>query len=192
MKKNIHFDIFLVFFKIGAFTIGGGYAMVPLIKEALVDKKKWLKDEEFVDALAVAQSAPGALTINTSIIAGHKIGGKLGAVAGAMGAVLPSFLMILTLATFMSSVRNSKFFISFFNGIKPVTVALIFISTIKMAKSAKLTLKTILLPITVGLLVAYTPLSPIVVIVLTMIIGNIYFKWVDEKNKKNTEGGDKK
>ena len=111
--------------------------MVPLIKEALVDKKKWLKDEEFVDALAVAQSAPGALAINTSIIAGHKIGGKLGAVAGAMGAVLPSFLMILTLATFMSSVRNSKFFISFFNGIKPVTVALIFISTIKMAKSAK-------------------------------------------------------
>ena len=192
MKKNIHFDIFLVFFKIGAFTIGGGYAMVPLIKEALVDKKKWLKDEEFVDALAVAQSAPGALAINTSIIAGHKIGGKLGAVTGAMGAVLPSFLMILTLATFMSSVRNSKFFISFFNGIKPVTVALIFISTIKMAKSAKLTLKMILLPITVGLLVAYTPLSPIVVIVLTMIIGNIYFKWVDEKNKKNTEGGDKK
>lgn len=191
MKKNIYFELFLVFFKIGAFTIGGGYAMVPLIKEALVDRKNWLKDEEFVDALAIAQSAPGILAVNTAIITGHKIGGKLGSVAGALGAVLPSFLMILALATFMSSVRNSKIFISFFNGIKPVTVALIFISTIKMTKSAKLTLKTILIPITVGLLVAYTPVSPIIVIILTMIIGNIYFKWIDEKNKKNTEGGDK-
>ena len=105
----------------------------------------------------------------------------MGAAAGALGAVIPSFLMILALATFMSSVRDSKMFTAFFNGIKPVTVALIFISTIKMAKSAKLTLKTIILPILVGFLVAYTPLSPIVVIILTMIIGNIYFKWADEK-----------
>ena len=105
----------------------------------------------------------------------------IAAAAGALGAVIPSFLMILALATFMSSVRDSKMFTAFFNGIKPVTVALIFISTIKMAKSAKLTLKTIILPISVGFLVAYTPLSPIVVIILTMIIGNIYFKWADEK-----------
>lgn len=181
MKKNIYVELFLVFFKIGAFTIGGGYAMVPLIKEALVDKKKWLKDDEFVDALAIAQSAPGVLAVNTAIITGEKIGGKMGAAVGALGAVIPSFLMILALATFMSSVRDSKMFTAFFNGIKPVTVALIFISTIKMAKSAKLTLKTIILPISVGFLVAYTPLSPIIVIILTMIIGNIYFKWADEK-----------
>ncbi|WP_427043292.1 chromate transporter [Fusobacterium sp. SB021] len=180
MKKNIYWDLFLVFFKIGAFTIGGGYAMVPLIKEALVDKKKWLTDNEFVDSLAIAQSAPGILAVNTAIITGQKIAGPLGTIAGTLGAVLPSFLMILALATCLSEVRNSKIFISFFNGIKPVTVALIFISVIKMGKSAKINLKTAFLPLIVGLVVAYTFISPIVVIILTMIIGNIYFKKKDE------------
>ena len=180
MKKKIYWDLFLVFFKIGAFTIGGGYAMVPLIKEALVDKKKWLTDNEFVDSLAIAQSAPGILAVNTAIITGQKIAGPLGTIAGTLGAVLPSFLMILALATCLSEVRNSKIFISFFNGIKPVTVALIFISVIKMGKSAKINLKTAFLPLAVGLIVAYTFISPIIIIVLTMIIGNIYFKKKDE------------
>lgn len=181
MKKNIYIELFSVFFKIGAFTIGGGYAMVPLIKEALVDKKNWLTDDEFVDSLAIAQSAPGILAVNTAIITGEKIAGKLGTVAGVAGAILPSFLMILALATFMSSVRDSKIFISFFNGIKPVTVALIFISVIKMAKSAKLNLKTAVIPLVIGCLVAFTPVSPIVILIATMIIGNIYFKKKDEK-----------
>lgn len=196
MKKNLCLELFLVFFKIGAFTIGGGYAMVPLIKEALVDKKKWLTDEEFVDSLAIAQSAPGILAVNTAIITGQKIAGKTGTIAGTLGAILPSFLMILALATCLSAVRDSKIFISFFNGIKPVTVALIFISVIKMAKSTKITLKTAVLPLGVGFLVAYTPVSPIIVIIATMILGNFYFKWKDSKEKKENnakenEGGKK-
>lgn len=187
MKKNIYIDLFLVFLKIGAFTIGGGYAMVPLIKEALVDRKKWLNDEEFVDGLAIAQSAPGILAVNTAIITGNKIAGPLGTFAGTLGAVLPSFLMILALATFLSGVRDAKIFISFFSGIKPVTVALIFISVFKMAKSAKITLKTLFIPVGVGLLVAYTPVSPIIVIICAMIGGNIYYKSKEDKeNNKDT------
>ena len=77
MKNNIYSKLFLVFFKIGAFTIGGGYAMVPLIKEALVDKNRWLNDEEFVDGLAIAQSTPGILAVNTAIITGAKLLVKL-------------------------------------------------------------------------------------------------------------------
>lgn len=187
MKKNIYWELFLVFFKIGAFTIGGGYAMVPLIKEALVDKKKWLSDEEFVDGLAIAQSAPGILAVNIAIITGEKIAGKFGTVAGTLGAILPSFLMILALATFMASVRDSKVFIAFFNGLKPVTVALIFISVIKMAKSTKINLKTAIFPIVVGFLVAFTPVSPIMVIIFVMIAGNIYFKHKDEKEKQENK-----
>ncbi|MCF2625903.1 chromate transporter [Fusobacterium perfoetens] len=189
MKKSVYFELFLVFFKIGAFTIGGGYAMVPLIKEALVDKKKWLNDEEFVDGLAVAQSAPGILAVNTAIITGNKIAGPFGTIAGTLGAVLPSFLMILALATFLSGVRDSKIFISFFNGIKPVTVALIFISVIKMAKSTKINMKTAIIPLGVGILVAYTPVSPIVVIIFAMILGNVYFKIKDKNIEKR--GGKK-
>lgn len=184
MKNNIYSKLFLVFFKIGAFTIGGGYAMVPLIKEALVDKNRWLNDEEFVDGLAIAQSTPGILAVNTAIITGAKIAGKIGAIVAALGAVLPSFFMILILATTLSSVRNTPIFTAFFNGIKPVTVALIFISVIKMAKGAKVNLKTSIIPLSIGLLVAYTPLSPISVIIITMVVGNIYFAWKDKRGKK--------
>ncbi|MDO4589113.1 MAG: chromate transporter [Fusobacterium sp.] len=182
-KDNIYFKLFLVFFKIGAFTIGGGYAMVPLIKEALVDKNNWLNDDEFVDSLAIAQSTPGILAVNISIITGTKIVGKMGAVVAALGAILPSFLMILALATTLSSVRNLPVFIAIFKGIKPVTVALIFISVVKMAKSAKLTLVKAIIPLGVGFLVAYTPLSPIAVIIITMIVGNIYFSKKDKREK---------
>ncbi len=184
MKNNIYSKLFLVFFKIGAFTIGGGYAMVPLIKEALVDKNRWLNDEEFVDGLAIAQSTPGILAVNTAIITGAKIAGKIGAIVAALGAVLPSFFMILILATTLSSVRNTPMFVAFFNGLKPVTVALIFISVIKMAKGAKVNLKTSIIPLSIGFLVAYTPLSPISVIIITMVVGNIYFAWKDKRGKK--------
>lgn len=184
MKNNIYSKLFLVFFKIGAFTVGGGYAMVPLIKEALVDKNRWLNDEEFVDGLAIAQSTPGILAVNTAIITGAKIAGKIGAIVAALGAVLPSFFMILILATTLSSVRNTPMFVAFFNGLKPVTVALIFISVIKMAKGAKVNLKTSIIPLSIGLLVAYTPLSPISVIIITMVVGNIYFAWKDKRGKK--------
>lgn len=186
MKKNIYLELFLVFFKIGAFTIGGGYAMIPIIKEALVDKKNWLTDEEFVDSLAIAQSAPGILAVNTAIITGQKIAGFLGKIVGTLGAVLPSFLIILALATCLSGLRDSKIFISFFYGIKPVTVALIFISVIKMAKSAKINFKTFFIPLGIGIIVAYTFVSPIFVIIATIIIGNIYFKKKDE-NKGEKE-----
>lgn len=126
----------------------------------------------------------------------EKIAGKFGTVAGTLGAILPSFLMILALATFMTSVRDSKVFIAFFNGLKPVTVALIFISVIKMAKSTKINLKTVIFPIVVGFLAAYTPISPIMIIIFVMIAGNIYFKHKDEKEEQENkdkikEGEDK-
>lgn len=187
MRKNIYLELFLVFFKIGAFTIGGGYVMVPLIKEALVEKKKWLSDEEFVDALAIAQSTPGILAVNTAIITGQKIAGPFGTVAGTLGAVLPSFLMILALATSLSGLRDSKIFSSFFYGVKPVTVALILLSVIKISKSSKITLKTAFIPIGVGFIVAYTFISPIIIIITAMILGNIYFKIKDDKENADKE-----
>lgn len=188
MKKNIYLELFLVFFKIGAFTIGGGYVMIPLIKDAIVDKKKWLNNEEFVDGLAIAQSAPGILAVNTAIITGNKIAGLFGAIVGTLGAILPSFLMILALVTFLSGVRDSKIFISFFNGVKPVTVSLILISVVKMIKSTKMKLKTTIIPLGVGFIVAYTFISPIIAIIVTMVLANIYLRKSHE-NKDEEKGG---
>lgn len=185
MKKRVWLDLFLVFCKIGTFTIGGGYAMVPLIQEALVDKKKWLTEEEFIDSLVVAQSTPGPLAVNTGIITGYRIDGVLGMIFATLGAVLPSFVIILALATVLSGVRDQKLFIDFFNGVKPVAVALIFISVIKMGRNSHITLKAAIIPLIIGLIVAYTTISPIVIIILTFILGNIYYKKKDEKKKKN-------
>lgn len=89
MKKEV--ELFWAFFKIGAFTLGGGYAMIPMMQDEIVSKKKWLTDEEFLDALAIAQSSPGVLAVNTSIMTGYRISGALGIAAAVLGAVLPSF-----------------------------------------------------------------------------------------------------
>lgn len=101
-------QIFLSFFKIGAFTFGGGWAMVPLIRKELVDRQEWLEDSEFVDILAIAQSGPGPIAINTSVLCGYKMRGVPGALIATLGSSLPSFLIILIIANFFLKIRDSK------------------------------------------------------------------------------------
>ncbi|SUY54661.1 chromate transport protein [Clostridium tetani] len=103
MKKLL--TMFWSFFKIGAFTFGGGYAMVPLIEVEVVDKKKWIDKEEFLDTLVIAQSFPGALAVNTSIFIGYRIGGAVGAIMALLGTVLPSFFIIIFIASFLCSLE---------------------------------------------------------------------------------------
>src|SRR5690554_3492125 len=100
-------EIFFIYLKIGAFTIGGGYAMLPLIEVEVVDKKKWMTEQEFIDMLAVIQSAPGLIAVNSAIYIGHKIGGLKEAIAGSLGAVLPSFIIILIIANFFVDIREN-------------------------------------------------------------------------------------
>ena len=92
MKK--HLEMFISFFKIGAFTLGCGYAMVALIQKEVVDNKIWVDKEEFVDMLALAQSSPGPLAVNTAVFVGYKTAGISGSIATTLGTVMPSFLMI--------------------------------------------------------------------------------------------------
>jgi chromate transporter len=125
MKNNKYLQLFATFFKIGATTFGGGYAMLPIIKREVVAGHGWLDDEEFLDALAVAQSLPGAVAVNTAIFIGHKVGGIVGAVIAMLGAVLPSFLVILTIAMFFTRFTENKIVAAAFNGIRPAVAALI-------------------------------------------------------------------
>ncbi|GAE23418.1 chromate transport protein [Bacteroides pyogenes JCM 10003] len=94
---NIYFELFGIFFKIGAFTIGGGYAMVPLIQNEIVTRRKWIAQEDFIDLLAIAQSSPGVLAVNIAIFIGYKLRGIRGSVVTTLGTVLPSFIIILLL-----------------------------------------------------------------------------------------------
>lgn len=117
--------LFLTFCKIGAFTFGGGYAMIPLIKKEVVDINGWLKEEDFVDALAVTQAAPGAVAVNTAVFIGFKIRGVTGSVACALGAVLPSFVIIVIIAAFLYSFQSLQFIGWIFAGIRPAVLGLI-------------------------------------------------------------------
>ncbi|WP_055666058.1 chromate transporter [Desnuesiella massiliensis] len=172
MNKLI--DMFLVFFKIGAFTIGGGYAMVPLIEKEVVDKKQWVEKEEFVDMLALAQSSPGPIAVNTAVFVGYKVGGVPGLIFTTLGSVLPSFIIILIIASFFVGIQDSPVVERIFKGIRPAVVALIAAPVIRMGKSAKINKYTIIIPILIAVVVGVLKVTAIYIIILAAIGGNIY------------------
>ncbi|MDY4011590.1 MAG: chromate transporter [Fusobacterium gastrosuis] len=182
-KDNLILKIFIVFFKIGAFTIGGGYAMLSLIEDEIVNKKKWLSQDEFLEGMVIAQSTPGVLAVNISIVTGYKIAGYLGMFAGVLGSILPSFFIVLLLSRFLMIYRHTEIFIAFFNGLKPAVVALILISVCRIARSSKVNYKNFFIPLGIALIVKFTNISPIYIIIATMILGNIYFSNRDKKEK---------
>ncbi len=178
---KFYLEIFFIFFKIGMFTIGGGYAMVPLIKKVVVDEKNWISQEEFLDGLAISQSAPGVLAVNISVYVGNKLGKTKGIIFASLGAILPSFLIILFIAIFFMGIQDSKYFIAGFKGIKPVVISLIFYPALSMAKNAGVTYKNCWIPIGVAGLIAFVGVSPIFFIILSMIVGNLYYAKVADK-----------
>lgn len=163
--------LFIAFFKIGAFTFGGGYAMLPIIEKEVVDKNHWLTKEEFLDMLAVVQSLPGPIAINSSVYVGYKIAKFWGALACALGAALPSFIIILLAAIVFTDIQDNPTIEKIFKGIRPAVVALIVIPVIFMAKTAKITWKTLWIPVAVAVVVAYLGLSPAYVIILAALGG---------------------
>ncbi|MDD2476915.1 MAG: chromate transporter [Dysgonamonadaceae bacterium] len=174
MKK--YWEIFLVFFKIGAFTFGGGYAMLPLIQSAVVDKKKWLGDKEFIDMLAIAQSMPGPIALNTAIFVGNKRKGVKGSIFSSLGIILPSFITILLLVIVFTQFRDNTVVESVFKGIRPAVVALIFAPLLRMGKNADITWNTIWIPIAVALIVGLLHISPVVIIILAITLGILYHR----------------
>lgn len=170
--------LFFTFFKIGAFTFGGGWAMIPVIEREIVDKNNWLSREDFLDLLAVVQALPGILAVNISVAVGDKIRGTRGSVTAALGTIMPSFLMILAIAIFLTPelIKSNPTINHIFMGIRPAVVALIIAPVLTTGKSARLTLRTVWIPVVVALLIwSGVPFvsSPILYIVLGGIGGYI-------------------
>lgn len=127
--------LFTVFFRIGAFTFGGGYAMLPLIQKEVVDRQKRLKEEEILDIFAISQSIPGVISINSAIFIGKKVAGTVGAVFSGLGVILPSFSVILVIASLLGTVRDNVIIDKVFTGIRASSAALILLAAIKMTKT---------------------------------------------------------
>ena len=180
---KIYLELFWIFFKIGAFTLGGGYAMVPLIQNEIVEKKKWVKKEDFVDMLALAQSSPGALAVNTAVFVGYKIKGFFGAMVTAVEGILPSVLILWLLAALFTNFQNNIYVIKAFKAIRPMVVALIGVSVYTIGKQAKINRFTLWLVILIAGLISYLKFPPIVMIVAGIILGNIYMFTKEGKRK---------
>ena len=136
--------------------------MIPFIKAEVVENKKWLTEDEFLDALAVSQSAPGILAVNVSVYVGKRLRGVKGVVAASLGAVLPSFLIILIIAIFFKNFQDNPYVIAAFKGIKPAVIALIY--------------KNVIIPIAIATLIALFNISPIIFILLGIFGGNLYYR----------------
>ncbi|MBQ7020618.1 MAG: chromate transporter [Bacteroidales bacterium] len=161
--------IFLVFAKIGAFTIGGGIPMIAAIKSELTEKG-WLKEEDFIDIITLAQTAPGLFAVNISILTGHKLRGTKGSVVATIASCLPPFLIILLVAMFFTSIKDNEYVISAFKGIRPVVVALIGVPMIDMIKATKMRWWSWVIVVSSMVLVCFMSVSPIYILICIIVI----------------------
>ena len=190
---NIYWDSFKTFFKIGIFTLGGGYAMIPLIEEEVVNKKQWVSKDEMLDLIAIAQSCPGVFAINIATFIGYKLKKERGAIATTIGTALPSFLIILTIAIFFSQFKDNPYVAAIFRGIRPAVVALIAVPTFNLGRRAKLNRYTIWIPIVCALAIWALGVSPIYIILIAGVAGYIYGKTVgrQKEDSRKTVGREK-
>ncbi len=180
---------FKTFFKIGLFTLGGGYAMIPLIEKEIVDRHRWMTREELMDVIAIAQSCPGVFAINVSTFVGYRLRKTRGAVCTTLGTALPSFVIILLIAMFFRRFQDNTIVAAMFRGIRPAVVALIAVPTFNMARSARISITNCWIPIVSALAIWTLGVSPIAVIIIAGTGGWIYGRYIcrtKEKDGKHT------
>ena len=173
MNTNL-LSMFFTFAKIGAFTLGGGYAMVPIMEKEIVDRKGWLTREEFMDILIVAQSTPGLFAINMASHIGNKARGVLGGVIGSLGVALPSIVVILLIAMFFRTFKDNVYIEKIFMGIRPAVVALIAAPCFSMARTAKISIYNLWIPVVACILITAFGVSPIWIILVAGLAGYVW------------------
>ena len=185
----MYWQLFATFFKIGAFTFGGGWAMISIIEREIVDRHHWMERENFLDLLAVAQALPGILAVNIATSVGDRIKGFGGSAIASLGTILPSFLLILLIAIFLTPdmIKNNVVISSIFMGIRPAVVALIVAPVITSARSARINLKTFWIPVIVAVMISLDlglVSNPILYIVLGAVGGWAWWRFSYKKIKR--------
>lgn len=169
-------DLFISFWKIGAFTIGGGYVMIPLMEREVVDHRGWLSREEFLDCLSLSQAMPGVFAINMATIIGRKLGGFRGVLCAVLGNILMPIALILLIAMTLRIFRDNAVVEHVFMGLRPAVVAMIAAPVFRMAKSAKVTWSNCWIPIIAALLIWLLGVSPVYVILIAIVGGLLWGK----------------
>lgn len=167
--NNIYAEMFFSFAKIGAFTLGGGYAMLPMIQAEVVDRKHWIDKDDFMEYMAISQSAPGILAVNISIFIGYKLRGIKGSLAATAGSILPSFLTILAIAALFQDYSSNEIASAVFKGIRPAVVALIAVPAVNMVRTYRLDAGGVILAVVAMILIAVGGISPILILAAVII-----------------------
>ena len=175
-------QIFLVFAKIGAFTIGGGIPMIAAIKTELVERN-WLNEEDFIDIITLAQTAPGLFAVNISILTGHRLRGTKGSIVATIASCLPPFLIILMVAMFFTNFKDNEYVIKAFKGIRPVVVALIGVPMIDMIKATKMRWWSWVIVISSMTLVCFLKVSPVYILICVIVMA-LFISWYKERRRK--------
>lgn len=168
-------ELFISFFKIGAFSFGGGYAMLPMIQDEVINVHKWITTAEYIDILAIAEMTPGPIAINSATFLGYKVAGVTGSAFATLGVVLPSFIVMSLIFHFIFKFKSSPYVEWIFKGIRPVVLGLIAAAAISVAQSTFVDIPSVMIAVLLFYLVAFRNFNPIYAIVLAGAIGAVVF-----------------
>lgn len=179
---NILLDMFITFAKVGVMTFGGGYAMLPILQREVVENKGWATEEELADYFAIGQCTPGIIAVNTATFIGQKNKGVIGGIVATLGLVFPSLIIISLLAGVIEAFSHITLVQHAFGGIRVCVCVLIINAVMKLYKKAVVDKVTFVLFLLVALCSYFLPVSPVVFVVLSALIG-IAVKWLEGRKK---------
>lgn len=179
--KNRYLDLFLTFLKLGAFTFGGGYAMIALIEKEVVEKKKWITEDEILDIIGISESTPGPLAINSATFIGYRVGKVWGSILASLGVVIPSFLIITIISYFILNFKDNQIVSIIFKGIRAGVVVLIFNAAFRFTKKLYKDIFTYFILAFVILLGLLTEISVIFILLICALLGIIYYGFINTK-----------
>lgn len=188
-KLKLLWRLFFTFFKISPISFGGGYAMIPLLEEAVTKKNKWVKTEDIADVLVMAQSVPGSIAVNTATFIGHRIAGIPGALAATLGIVTPTFLIIVALASLFLNLQHNPIVQAAFIGIRSAIIALIAFAAFNIGKTAIFNKTTSAIACAALVIFLFVPISPILVLIMGGAAGILLNlkKLLDHKKTMNND-----
>ena len=172
---NILVSLFLTFLKIGTFSFGGGYAMIPFMQREIIENHNWISNNVFMDIIGISQMTPGPVSINSATFIGFKVSGILGSVAATLGVVTTSFILVSIASKAMEKFKESKVLKGALLGMRPVLIALIIQAFVDLAKDAYVNIKSVIITLIIGALLLSKKVHPIVCIIIAGILGVVFY-----------------
>ncbi|MBM7835453.1 chromate transporter [Clostridium sardiniense] len=172
---SILIQLFFTFLKIGTFSFGGGYAMIPFIQREIIENHHWINNNVFMDIIGISQMTPGPIAINSATFVGYKVSGVLGSIAATLGVVTMSFILVSIASKAMEKFKESKVLRGALLGMRPVLIALIIQAFFDLAKDAYIDIKSVIITLIIGTLLLSKKVHPIIAIIISGILGIIFY-----------------